>query len=193
MYFFLSTTKSMLNELHIELFSLLNSFSGLHPALDSVLLFLANGTGVVLFLIIVILVLLRERNGRRSLQLLAHILIPVFIAIVFSEVLKALFQAPRPWVSLNDVRTLFEYGGFDSFPSGHATTYSALALSAYFYSKRIGVFFGIVALSIGLSRVAVGIHWPLDIGAGFAIGFSITYLYQLYLRKKVPFLQKTEP
>ena len=182
----------MLNELHIELFSVLNSFSGLHPVLDSVLFSLANGTGVVLFLIIVMSVLFRERNGRRSLQLLAHILIPVFIAILYTEVLKNLFQEPRPWVILSDVRVLFEYGGFDSFPSGHATAYGALALSTYFYNKRIGMFVGLVALSISLSRVVVGIHWPLDVAVGFAIGFSITYLYHLHLRKRVPFLQKIE-
>ncbi|MEX0933134.1 MAG: phosphatase PAP2 family protein [Candidatus Paceibacterota bacterium] len=179
----------MLSELHTQLFYILNSFSGLYPILDSVLFSLANGTGVVLFLLITLWVLVREKNWKRSALLLAHIVIPVCIAIIYTEVLKNLFQAPRPWVSLSDVRVLFEYGGFDSFPSGHATAYGALALSTYFYSRHLGLYIGLVALCISLSRIIVGIHWPLDIIAGFAIGFSIAYTYYHYVRRRVSFCE----
>lgn len=174
----------MLNIFHTELFSAFNFFSGLHPALDVVLFSLANGTGAALFLLIVVLVFMREGGSKRSLLLLAHIIIPVFIALTYTEVLKTLFQAPRPWESVNDVRLLFEYGGLDSFPSGHATTYGALALSVFFYNKRIGVVFGFIAFFISLSRVIVGIHWPIDIVAGFVIGCAVTYLYYLHIQRK---------
>jgi|AntRauTorckE6833_2_1112554.scaffolds.fasta_scaffold11608_2 membrane-associated phospholipid phosphatase len=178
----------MINELNTQLFYILNSFSLFHPILDSALFSLANGTGVVLFPLVTLLLFLREKSWKRSALLLAHILIPVFIAIIYTEVLKNLFQAPRPWVNLSDVRVLFEYGGFDSFPSGHATAYGALALSTYFYNKHLGLYIGLVALCISLSRIIVGIHWPLDIIAGFAIGFSIAYLYYRYVQRRVSLL-----
>jgi undecaprenyl-diphosphatase len=85
---------------------------------------------------------------------------------------------------MEEVRVLFQYGGADSFPSGHATTYGALATSAYFYSKRLGLVFGNVALLIGFSRIALGIHWPFDILTGFIIGFLVSYMYYVFVLKR---------
>jgi undecaprenyl-diphosphatase len=103
--------------------------------------------------------------------------LPVCIAGFYSEILKELFFAPRPWLIFEDTHLMFEHGGMDSFPSGHSTIYAALATSAFFFSKRLGIFVGVFAVLIGLSRVISGVHWPIDVLGGLLIGTLISYSY----------------
>jgi undecaprenyl-diphosphatase len=85
---------------------------------------------------------------------------------------------------LDTANVLFEYEPGDSFPSGHATFFSALATSFYFYHKYIAIIYIVGAFLIGASRIAAGIHWPLDILVGYALGGVIGYLAYKLLAKK---------
>lgn len=68
-----------------------------------------------------------------------------------------------------------------SFPSGHAlTAFAFAALLAHHLSApwRAGLI--LLAALIGLSRVVVGAHWPLDVVIGGAIGwFGANWVIQL--------------
>lgn len=55
-----------------------------------------------------------------------------------------------------------------SFPSGHSTTIFTVAgiLSLYLRQGSLTWLLAAAALLIGISRVAVGVHWPLDVLGG---------------------------
>ena len=59
-----------------------------------------------------------------------------------------------------------------SFPSSHATVYSALAFSFLFAAncRAVGCALLVLASLVSIARVVVGVHYPLDIAAGMAIG-----------------------
>ena len=64
----------------------------------------------------------------------------------------------------------------NSFPSGHAATafaFAAAVLCSLHQTNRLRWFFPLLfgAALIGLSRIAVGAHWPLDVLGGAAIGW----------------------
>lgn len=90
------------------------------------------------------------------------------------SLLKVIFQRPRP-----DYPHLVRALGF-SFPSGHATVSAAVfATMAYLaYSRmrpgkaRLLVLLAALALilMVGISRVYLGVHYPSDVLAGFAVG-----------------------
>lgn len=79
-----------------------------------------------------------------------------------------------------------------SFPSGHsmlaAITYLTLAaMLAEIQPKRtLKVYFIVVAVlltfGVGLSRIYLGVHWPTDVLAGWAVGASWALLFWLVLR-----------
>jgi len=94
---------------------------------------------------------------------------------IVSNVLKMGFDRPRP--------DLVPHGSIvytASFPSGHAmmsaVTYLTLAvlLGRAVPSWRLRSFFLFVAMFLtvlaGVSRVYLGVHWPTDVVAGWAVG-----------------------
>jgi len=95
-------------------------------------------------------------------------------AIAFTHSLKPLFSALRP-------PAVLEAGTFNligprlrehSFPSGHTVT-AATFFGVWVYTVRarwLRVFLILLAVAAGLSRVAVGVHWPVDVAVGLAGG-----------------------
>lgn len=98
--------------------------------------------------------------------------------LAFYKPMKHIFLRARPDVALH----LVEQGGF-SFPSGHSVTSVIFyGLSIYLLSKHcknqslrkvLTVICGFLALSIGPSRIYVGVHWPTDVLAGWCIGGAV--------------------
>ncbi len=104
-------------------------------------------------------------------------------AYAVSYILKIIFYAPRPFVTHLDVQPLVSETWYSSFPSGHATLFFALATSIYLYDKRAGVTFFVVAVIIALSRMIVGVHYPVDILAGAVIGIVVAWILHRYILK----------
>jgi len=89
--------------------------------------------------------------------------------------LQLLFRIPRPALGLSNVYPLFTETAF-SFPSGHTMFFSALAFELFLINKRTGYLFILFALIIGLARIAAGVHYPIDVLAGFILGFVVAYI-----------------
>jgi len=96
------------------------------------------------------------------------------LAWVLAHMIKLLFLTQRPFEVLSDVTSLFPKTDH-SFPSGHATFFMALAVSIFFSHKKAGYVFMILALVIGVSRIASGVHFPADILGGFILGTMVAY------------------
>ncbi|MCC6492698.1 MAG: phosphatase PAP2 family protein [Pirellulales bacterium] len=96
-------------------------------------------------------------------------------ALLISTGLKGAFDRPRPNVVPHGA-----YVYMSSFPSGHttmaATAYLTLGmLASQFVSQRRlkALFIGVgmfVTACVGVSRVYLGVHWPSDVLAGWAVG-----------------------
>jgi len=110
----------------------------------------------------------------------------VILAMAITYSLKYILHIPRPFLA--GITPLFIHGGYNSFPSGHATFFAALALSMFFYHKKRGWWFLVSALAIGLARVIAGVHYPIDIVAGYVIGIASSYfvikLFRPWFKKK---------
>jgi undecaprenyl-diphosphatase len=65
-----------------------------------------------------------------------------------------------------------------SLPSDTATAYFAIGTIVFLQRKVLGLFcYSWTLLTVGIGRVALGIHYPSDILAGFFLGFSLAYLF----------------
>ena len=120
------------------------------------------------------------------------------ISTIFSTVLKNIFLVPRPSEALdNDSFIIIGKAavGFASLPSGHSITiFTTLTVLFFaFYQKKITnrllcVFgFLFIGISVALTRVGVGAHYPIDISVGSIVGF-ISGLIGIFVCQKISFL-----
>lgn len=106
----------------------------------------------------------------------------LLVSAVLCKFLKELFSIPRPAEILNKDsfiivgRTL---DGFSSLPSGHTVTvFTILTVILFAFMPKKIIYKGIwiflllgFGYLIGLSRVAVGAHFPFDVFIGSVIGY----------------------
>jgi membrane-associated phospholipid phosphatase len=87
--------------------------------------------------------------------------------------LKALFDRERPPLRFPEPEPLVQVPDNGSFPSGHAATSFAGATILAFAFPRLAVPLYVLAAAVAFSRVYVGVHYPIDIVAGAALGVAV--------------------
>lgn len=159
-----------------EILEFLNGFTGGSAVLDGITTFLSSylqyGIGAAL-LVAMIWPIRRYRMGAAALVSAA-----VARGIVKPLILLAI-NRPRPYVILDHIRNIVgpQTGEeYQSFPSGHAVFFFAVAMAVYMHNKRLGYWFFAGALVMGLARITGGIHWPTDVLAGAGIGMLTAWL-----------------
>jgi membrane-associated phospholipid phosphatase len=98
-----------------------------------------------------------------------------------AQVGKELIDRGRPHDVLVDLerRTGVPHDGL-GFPSGHATVVFALAsvVSPYLTRRQRAIAYGL-AVAVGVARVHLGAHFPLDVMGGAALGYLIGWIWNL--------------
>ena len=97
-------------------------------------------------------------------------------AIAFARVGKSLLVSPRPAAEVDNaqMRIVGEVLHNVSMPSGHTTTAFAVASAIFFAltpaQRKRHWWILLLAAGTGLSRIAVGAHWPGDVAVGISLG-----------------------
>lgn len=152
--------------------------------------FTALGGTTVITLIVTFVVLLFFLLGQwRSA---AFTLVSILGGLGISLILKRAFARDRP-----DIYEHLSHTMTSSFPSGHSTNSAvvyltlAILVATQVKSRKIKVLvmvFGVlVPVMVGLSRIAMAVHWPTDVAAGWMLGASwglLVYAIAAYLHKK---------
>ena len=105
----------------------------------------------------------------------------VWTADLLALVIKAGVERRRPSLSVPQADPLLGAGGW-SFPSGHAATAFAGAVSLTYLWRRGAPLFFLLAAAIAFSRVYVGVHSPADVLAGAALGTAVGLAWVAALR-----------
>lgn len=105
----------------------------------------------------------------------------VLARFVIVDFIRWIYPRYRPFVGEN-INLLINKVNQFAFPSGHAAFCFGLATIVYFYNKKVGILFFIFAFLISVARIFVGVHWPLDILAGAAVGVLSGWLVNKLLK-----------
>ncbi|MEK7460026.1 MAG: phosphatase PAP2 family protein [Patescibacteria group bacterium] len=155
-----------------QLFNFFYSFAHQNPILDDVISFVATWYGLVILTLLFLYLFEHRDNPKKGFRDLFVVGIVAISAWFIAHFLKEVFHTLRPFEVLPSVTPLFIEDSY-AFPSGHAAMFMALATSLWFYHKKLSIFFAISAVFIGIARVMAGVHWPVDILGGLALGYIL--------------------
>ncbi len=162
------------------LFNLIHDLAFKSEILDFVLIFFAKYSGYFL-IVFSFLFLFKNFRKYKFLPFLAF-----FSGILARygtvDLVRFFYHKERPFVAEN-VSALIEHAPTSSFPSGHTAFFFAFSTIVFLYNKKLGYFFYAFSFLIGFSRIASGVHWPLDILAGIVAGIATGYLAWIIFRK----------
>ncbi len=113
------------------------------------------------------------------------------LTAVISSILKPLLSLPRPSGVLAE-GSFFRFGDMllsNSMPSGHTLTAFAVATAIFFCAKQALrtplLLLFLLAILVGISRSALGVHWLSDVLVAAGLGFWCG-LIGAYLADKIP-------
>jgi membrane-associated phospholipid phosphatase len=110
---------------------------------------------------------------------LLRLLLTATLAYQLSGFAKDIWGRARPTEILANVLNLDYVVRGPGFPSGHMALATAMALTVGLYlPRKYQWIVPVWIIGVGLSRMYLGIHAPLDIAGGFAIGWLSYALFR---------------
>lgn len=116
------------------------------------------------------------RAGNSTLWAAAHYVWGFALTVALSSALKVALDMPRPLAALgaDAVRVLGEAVSRYSLPSGHAAVAALTAAALWPLARTRLARLVLIAfvLGVGVSRIWLGRHFPVDIVAGYLVGLG---------------------
>jgi membrane-associated phospholipid phosphatase len=150
--------------------SLLHFINGLsNPLLDAIFIPLTYLGSTLFWIILMVMFWIR---GHKKLSV--YLLYSIIINTILSLSLKWTFLRPRPSES-NEKNILFIEDSGPSFPSGHAENVFSgnVILSSFVNDWRFKAALYAISILTAISRIYLGVHYPLDTLFGSLIGIII--------------------
>ena len=168
-----------------NIFLWINGLAGHFAPLDWLLQGVANDYFILVSLCLVLLALwlwgggAKQRDKNQRAVICASL--SLGIAQGFVSICNIFCFRTRPFDVL-PTNLLFYQPTDSSFPSNSVTVVFAAAFAIFLVNRKAGSFMLALAGLHAFSRVYVGIHYPLDVLAGAAMGTAIAFLVTLAIR-----------
>ncbi len=162
----------MLNQLDVALFRLING-RGIHPWLDAFGRAVDHPWWLWPPLVIVVGWLLVKGDRRTRVFVAAAVVAVALTDLLCAQLIKPLVARVRPCVALEGVRLLVARKTSWSMPSNHAANLTAAACVIGLYARRWLWLAVPATVLVSYSRIYVGVHYPLDVVVGAAVGAAV--------------------
>jgi undecaprenyl-diphosphatase len=161
------------------LFHALNSFVGTVPMVDILAKAVVNDYAVPTIMALAlagIWFLDSESDEQKSNQRAVVITLIAFgLTLSIVKDIWNIYYRPRPFVT-EDVKLLFYRPSVSSFPSLPIAVAFCFAAGVRLANTRLGACLLILAALFAAARVYAGVHYPLDVIAGAAIGDGCVHI-----------------
>ncbi len=166
--------------LNQSIFLFIHQFAGRHVVLDYIGIFFAEY--LPYFMVAAFLIFAYYQRGwRKKVYVFFEGAIAVMLARgIVTEIIRMLYHHERPFSFYNFMPLISEAGW--SFPSGHMAWFFALALVVFYVNRNWGWWFIGLSAVMGIARIYVGVHWPLDIVGGIVVGLLSAWFGHWLLR-----------
>lgn len=160
--------------MHIVLFNIINGWQEYY-FLAYFSIFLSYVFVYAIPIILVFWVIFKEQRKMFSFSLL---FLSVFTTWLTAEIIKNVTRISRPIVE----NLMIVEKGF-SFPSEHSALSMVIAIVVLSLNKKAGYFLIFISFLIGISRIVLGVHFPIDVFAGWILGLIVGVLFVKLFKK----------
>lgn len=159
---------------------------------NGVIIFAADYLIVIIVLLAALFWFRQTAEAKKTMIIRAAISFPLILVV--SRIMGALYYNPRPFVLLH-ITPFVAHIADNGFPSDHTLLSAACAALVFTFHKKWGVALYILAVLVGVGRVAAQVHHPVDI-LGSLLAASIVmlivyYAEQLWRRRHLQIPGKT--
>jgi undecaprenyl-diphosphatase len=169
--------------LNQAIFNLIHGLAGRNRLIDLLGIFFSDYFGYLLLAAVLYLIFSQKDWRKRYRDFLFVALTAILSRGLFTEIIRFFYNHPRPFVALG-FNPLVTKDITPSFPSGHAAFYFALVIPVfYLISRKWGWYLLGGAFLLGLARIFVGVHWPLDILGSLLVAAASFYIVKILFKK----------
>ncbi|EJR63268.1 hypothetical protein IIO_02365 [Bacillus cereus VD115] len=150
--------------MNYTVFQWINNLAGTSTLLDKVMIVITNSAAYVAILFMLILWFNngKRENAIRKQYTVLYTTLSVSIALLVNVLIHAVYYHPRPFVS-HDVHQLVPHAADSSFVSDHSVLVFSIACVFMLRGEKLKYVALIWAVLVGISRLYVGVHFPLDV------------------------------
>ncbi len=182
-------TMNILNFDNNLLVSINHALIGHYSILDSILEAIASYTVYVLPVLLLALWFIAPK--KREALFLAFFAAFLAWLIITKLIVPSIWLRARPDLALLGVKEVIFHRPSYSFPSDHATLLFGLSFGLFAFDwKKAGWWFLAFAIVVSLARVAVGVHFPLDILGGIASAAIGVWIVNLLKKPILAYIYK---
>jgi len=103
------------------------------------------------------------------------------------SIMKKFYPRKRPYLALTEIKVATNPLKDHSFPSGHTTAIFSAVLPFILYAPMLAAILLPLAISVGISRMYLGLHYPSDVAVGCILGTSVGCFSYLALASFYPY------
>ncbi len=167
--------------MNTAIFQYLHGFAGQSIGFDAIIIFCAQYLPYIM-VVFLSLFFIFDKDRKRELKMIFYVIASVILSrLVITEIIRYFYPSLRPFIVYNFTPLLYDYA--NSFPSGHAAFFFALATIVFLFHKKWGIAYFTGTFIICISRIMAGVHWPMDILGGLVVGIGSVILTQFLFRK----------
>jgi len=122
----------------------------------------------------------------------------LLVSLFIINTIKLISKRKRPYIELEQITPLERHHKSAGFPSWHSFNASLMACIIVNLSNSIAVWILTIIFSIliGISRIALGMHYPTDVIVGYGLGFIGFFISQKLINPwlfLIEFINKISP
>jgi undecaprenyl-diphosphatase len=138
---------------------------------------------LIWFIVVAALVYLLFSKEWKRLGVFAALSLALAYAV--GKVAGHLWYDPRPFVT-DGTTPLIPHAANNGFPSDHMLMGATIASIIFIYNRTLGIILWVLALLVGLSRVAAGVHHYADLAGAILIAVVVVVAVEYALRRWWP-------
>ncbi|PEY43412.1 undecaprenyl-diphosphatase [Bacillus cereus] len=174
------------SQFNIDAFRWINDLGKQYSSLNPIMVFVAEY--MLYALVLGVLIYWFTRNNKNRMMIIQGGL-AFIVAEIIGKIVGQFYSHHQPFAVLPNVNQLVEHEIDNSFPSDHTILFFSICVSILLVRKKEGWLWLMLAFCVAISRIWVGVHYPIDVVTGALVGI-ISALFVYWIAPKLSFIKR---